>query len=55
MKSIFGIHAFGVAVPLAAAALLAVSTARVTAAADPGPAASAELASGLAFLKRFVP
>lgn len=41
MKSIFGIHAFAVAVPLAAAALLAVGTARVTAAAGPVSAAAA--------------
>jgi len=42
VKSIFGIHTFGVVVPLAAAALLAVGTARVTAAGDPGtPAAAA--------------
>jgi len=41
VTSIFGRHAFAVAVPFAAAVLLAVSTARVTAAADPAPASAA--------------
>lgn len=41
MKFILGKQAFAVAVPFAAAALLAVSTARVTAAANPAPLAPA--------------
>jgi len=41
VKAIFGRHTFALAVPVAAAALLAVSTARVAAGADPAPTAAA--------------